>query len=189
MQGSCSVTLTKEDLVKLQLTFLKKKAYPWILGFMYLMSLLNIIIVIVDRDISSLNPFMIFIFIFVPLFAILLVKGHKKNINNRFLREEKKYTWSDEGMILESDSLTVRMQWEDFTGLFATKSAIYLLVNGVTAHIFPRRSFTEEEWSQFKHATRSRVTRKKSYRWARNLLVYIAIFVVTVGIIQYFNAS
>ncbi|WP_336775702.1 YcxB family protein [Paenibacillus sp. MMO-58] len=189
MQGSCSVTLTKEDLVQLQLSYLLKKPYPYLLGFLYLISILDIVLAIVEKDISSLNPFMVFIFIFVPLLAFFLIKAHKNNIKNRLVKEEKQYTWSEEGMTIESESLTVRMQWTDFTGIFATKSAIYLMVNGITAHIFPRRCFTDEQWSEFGQMVRSRIKQKKKLRGVRNLLIYLFIFVVTVGIVQYFNAS
>ncbi|MCK9858985.1 YcxB family protein [Paenibacillus sp. ATY16] len=189
MQGSISVTLTKEDLVQLQLSYLFKKPYPYLLGFLYLISILDIVLAIAEKDLSSLNPFMVFIFIFVPLLAFFLIKAHKNNLKNRLVNEERQYTWSDEGVVLESDSLTVRMQWTDFTGLFATKSAIYLMVNGVTAHIFPRRCFTDEQWSEFGHTVRGRIKQKKKLRGVRNLLIYVFIFIVTVGIIQYFNVS
>ncbi|MGO4109003.1 YcxB family protein [Paenibacillus sp. YAF4_2] len=189
MHESINVQLTQEDLLRLQFSFLARQTYTWVLLLFFIGAILNIVAAIVDGDITSVNPIMILFFIFVPLIVFLTIRSSRKSIQNKFVKETKTYTWSDEGLFMESESMTARIMWADFTNAITTKSAIYLMVSHNAAHALPRRCFTQEQWIHFRKITKSRIKRKNKYKWVRNAIIYLVIFLVTVGIVQYYAAN
>jgi hypothetical protein len=89
---------------------------------------------------------------------------------------------------MESASASVNTLWSDIKKVVNTKNAIYLFIATNAAHIFPTRYIAghDEIMTMIKQLTPKKSRDKGKFNLLKHLLIYVLIFLITVGVVQYF---
>ncbi len=113
-------------------------------------------------DARLMAEFVLFIFVpivilaWVGLLLLLPYRARRSYATNKLLGEPQRYTFSREGVILESASGSSRHNWNVYWKACETRNAFYLYLADNLAHLIPKRSFgSDAELQRFREIARA----------------------------------
>ena len=180
--------ISSRDIFIFQFSYLIRQWYSWIILYFSLISIVNIITRLVASRLSEVPPMSWFFSFMILIFFLSIFIGSKRSAKNKFILEEKTYTISEEYLFLESESTTQKILWKDFSKYVLTKRFVYLFVANNSAHFIPISELSNEEKQFIIQNVKSKVKKHKN-GCLFAILIFLIIFVVTVGIIQFLLAS
>jgi hypothetical protein len=182
------VNLSSKDIMKFQFSFFLRQWYFWLFSFLFVMSTSVIVYSLKTKNLSDVPSPALFFFLFMLFFLFIIFRSSKKAFNNKFVKEEKRYLISEERLLLESESITQKILWNDLVRTILTKESIYLFISSNSAHIIPLRELTMEQRQFLSHIMKTKVKKQKP-SFVRPLGICLILFLVTIGIVRYFLNS
>ncbi|RED55520.1 YcxB family protein [Cohnella lupini] len=187
-QEKIEVELTSRDVVDFNFTYVKRNGGLWVIAFLGIGFFANFIIQLsLGRPFES-YAFSIFFVLISALYPVMLYRGAVRSSQNKFLQEKKSYDFTSEGFRMDSESTTSKVLWPDVQRVIVSKKGIYLFIASNAGHLFPRRFLEGKDRIRtmvLQYTTPKSRTRGKS-KLPKLLAVYLLIFLVTVGIVQFF---
>jgi hypothetical protein len=177
--------LSSKDLLVFQVSFLIRQWYMWILILSSLSSIGVIVYRLATGEISEVPTQSWFFSLILIIFLLSLFINSRKSIKNKFVYEEKTYKISEEYFMMETESTTQKVLWKDFVKYILTKRFVYLFVSNNSAHLVPLDELTNDEKLFLIQIVKSKVNKQKS-GCILALIICLVLFLVTVGIVQYF---
>lgn len=177
--------LSSNDIFVFQVSYAIRQWYVWLFSYL---SIVSIGIILYRLSVGELSevPSQAWFFSLIIIFLIWsLFINSKKNSKNKLLNEEKTFKITKEHFIMESESTTQQIRWQEFNKFIITKRFIYLFIANNSAHIVPISTLSNDEKLFVVQHIKSKV---KKHKMGCLFVVVIGmiIFLVTVGILQFF---
>ncbi|MFC5472289.1 YcxB family protein [Cohnella suwonensis] len=187
-----TVKLTREDIMQMNLSYLARQGYIWIFAVLFILATTRIAVDFAAREFSGYTPMAIFVFIMMIVLIYSLLSGSKKSFESKFVQEERRYTFSENDIYMESESTTQRLLWSDLVRALTLPKFVVLFLAHNSVHLIPTRAMSPEQVQAIKQAIKDKVRKDKKSGLRRFLIrtaIYLVVFLVTVGIVQYFLAE
>jgi hypothetical protein len=189
-QEKIEIELTSRDVVDFNFVYVKRNGGLWSIFFLGVVFLANCIIQMsLGRPFGS-YAFSMFFVLFSVLYPIMLYRGAVRSYQNKFLKEKKSYDFTPEGFRMESESTTSKVLWPDVQRVIVNKKGIYLFIASNAGHLFPQRFLEGKDRIRtmvLQYTTPKSRSRGKS-KFLMRVALYLLIFLITVGIVQFFLA-
>ncbi|WP_425489433.1 YcxB family protein [Cohnella thailandensis] len=132
--------------------------------------------------------FSLFFILISVLLPIMLYRGAVQSSRNKFYTEKKIYEFTPEGFRMESESSNAKVQWSDVQRVIINKHGIFLIIFSNAGHLFPQRFLEGKDGirKMVLQYTSPQSRKKSKSKFLLKLGLYLLIFLVTVGIVQFY---
>lgn len=181
---SIHVKLSSNDILKFQMHFLLRQWYSWVFSVLFLGAIGYIAYAAASGNLASVPAATWIVCIFFLFFILSMVMGSERAIKNKFVREEKVFKVSDEHVTMETETTHQVIRWQDFVKSIIAKEFVALFIGTNSAHVIPTIHLTAEEQRMLRGLVKAKIKNKSN---ALGMIVLmIVLFLVTVGVTQYF---
>jgi YcxB-like protein len=145
---SVSVQLVPDDLYRMTVSYFTRKL--WMLWIFPTLALVGLPLILVshgpqrDKTIANFEPAcigaaiaLVILFVFPYFSARSSFKSHPA------LQQETLYTFSDDGISVQSPTASSRTDWSNITQATETRNYLYLFLSKNIRWIIPKRSFSD----------------------------------------------
>lgn len=185
--SSVKVQLTSRDMIDFNFSFIRRNGILWV--FLLFGIAMGVNIAVAVQQGKSFSEYQLFVYLlaFIVLFPVLVLVGARRSFENKFMKEMKTYRFSPEGIRMEAESSTANILWQDIRKVVRTKRAVYLFIAQNVAHIIPCRCLDTDEPLRMIEQYASKKSRQRNrMRPIGCIFLMLMIFLVTVGIVQFF---
>ncbi|MFC5405852.1 YcxB family protein [Cohnella soli] len=186
-----TVKLTPQDLMQMNISYLTRQWNIWLFAVLFIFATLRIGVDISSLEFSGYTPMAIIVFVTMIAMIYGVFIGSKKSFD-KFAQEERTYTFSEDDVYMESESTTQRVRWSDMVRGLCLPKYIMMFHSHNAIHLIPARSLTPEQYESIKITIKNKVKKPKqsgAKRFLKWTAIYLIIFLVAVGVTQFFLAE
>jgi hypothetical protein len=147
-----TVQLTVKDLFRANLWFFIWRRWWLVLIIILVLALLALAPVLEssgparDNTFANLKPlFYLILFWLISIPTSIYFASRSRFKEQKGLRQENRYIISDEGIRIEADSSSERMEWSHIYAVRETKGYLFFHISKTTRAIIPKRALPNEE--------------------------------------------
>ena len=188
-QEKLEVQLTLRDVVRYNFAYANRSGSLWIILLGGTGFLIHLIYQLSAGKSFESYAFSLIFVVFCFLFPFLIYRVAVRSYQNKFAKETRTYRFTPEGFSMETDSSTMKVLWSDVQRVIVDRDGIYLFVSSNAGHLLPERYLAGNDRIRSMAIQLTPPKSKsagKSRLW-RTLAVYLAIFLITFGIVQFLS--